>query len=504
MPEPRQPPKRSPKEELTNACASQEIELQFWQWPECRFELVNGQFLVGGTLDGSRWLLKEALIGWGLDAAVAFAPLEQWWEALRQAYGVSCQSQEDWLYWAESLPLSSEYRNNYYSPLGSKYVGEHRWTRDYLRQALSLAVTQNGLGKCFGPNYGMQLGQDVLTPDMLTLSTRQLSQNLAHGCYTEVPAYLVIEVIYPEQDAVDRKTRRALYEQAEVQHYWIVDPAKQQFEFWQWSSEGYQLGTLDPDGCYRGIDNLNFSPDLLWLNMQENQPLYNPKLPAFTGITQQRQWVLRREPGAELDYGSVPFKSIAGLSPQPISPEQFISWCPETKLEGGPFPLVGGSQMSTRNAIAMLIMSLGMAETVKLVSGYEWVRVLRRLTRERAKDAERKTMWWQAARETAHKLVDEHSVGGVGIIGALTSDTPLNRWSQVQLVLWNVPDEFKAWSISQSLPSEVPIELTEAVWATPGEWQEIVERMEVLAGSGQPHGPRPQERTTFHWLESIG
>lgn len=163
MPTPQQPPDRSPQKDLRNDCASQEIELQLWQWPEFRLELVDGQFLVGGTLEGSRWLLKEALIGWGLEAAIAFAPIEQWWEALRQAYGISCQTKEDWLLWADSLPLSSDYREAYYPPLGSKYAGEHRWIRDYLRQALSLAIDKGGWGRCFGPNYGMQLAQDVLT-----------------------------------------------------------------------------------------------------------------------------------------------------------------------------------------------------------------------------------------------------------------------------------------------------------------------------------------------------
>lgn len=69
MPAP-QPPARSSQGNLRNDCASQEIELTFWQWPEFRLELVDGQFLVGGTLEGSRWLLKEALIGWGLEAAI--------------------------------------------------------------------------------------------------------------------------------------------------------------------------------------------------------------------------------------------------------------------------------------------------------------------------------------------------------------------------------------------------------------------------------------------------
>ena len=504
MPTPQQPPDRSPQKDLRNDCASQEIELQLWQWPEFRLELVDGQFLVGGTLEGSRWLLKEALIGWGLEAAIAFAPIEQWWEALRQAYGISCQTKEDWLLWADSLPLSSDYREAYYPPLGSKYAGEHRWIRDYLRQALSLAIEQGGWGQCFGPNYGMQLAQDVLTPDILVLSTRQLAQDVVYGCYTEAAAYLVIEIAYPEQDAVDREVRRSRYEQAEVQHYWIVDPAKQQFEFWHWSPDGYQLGKPDPDGCYRGIGDMSFSPDIFWLNIKENQSPYTQKLPVFTSTSQHREWAFRKEPGTELNYGSLPFVPTVGLTPVPISPEQFISWCPEAKLEGGPFPLIGGGETGSRNAIAMLLMSLGLVETIKLISGYEWARVLRRVMREQHQDSKRKEHWQQRAREIAQRLVTEHQVGGVGLIGSLLSDQPLNRWSEIHLVLWDVPDEFKKWSFAETLPEDIPVEITEAVWALPGDWQEIAERMETLAGSGKPHGPRPQERMVFHWLDADG
>ena len=504
MPASPPPPERSPKQELQNACASQSIDLQFWEWPEFRLELVDGQFLVGGTLEGSQWLFKEALIGWGLEAAIAFAPVEQWWEALRQAYNVSCNSQAEWLLWAESLPVSSEYRAECYPPLGSKYAGEHRWTRDYLRQALSLAIGQSGWGRCFGPNYGMQLAKDVLTPDIIVLSASQMAQDVVHDYYTEVAADLVIEITYPEQDAVDRQARKLLYEQAEVQHYWIVDPRQQQFEFWQWSSNGYQSGTLDSDGCYRGVDGFSFSPEIFWLNMKENPSPYTQTLPAFTSLSQTREWEFRKEPGTELSYGSVPFAPTVGLVPQPISPEQFISWCPETKLEGGPFPLIGGGEIGTRNAIAMLTMSLGLVETVKLMPGYEWVRVLRQVTREQQKDTERKSQWWQQARDIAQQLVAEHQVGGVGVIGALVSDEPLHRWSQIHLVLWDVPDDFKLWPFMHTLPEDIPVELTQAVWALPGDWQEIAERLEVLAGIGKPHGPRPKERMVFHWLDADG
>ena len=64
-----QPPDTLQK--LKNHCASQAINLQFCRWPKIRFELVNGRFLVGGSVEGSRGLLKEeALLGWGLEAAM--------------------------------------------------------------------------------------------------------------------------------------------------------------------------------------------------------------------------------------------------------------------------------------------------------------------------------------------------------------------------------------------------------------------------------------------------
>ena len=95
-------------------------------------------------------------------------------------------------------------------------------------------------------------------------------------------------------------------------------------------------------------------------------------------------------------------------------------------------------------------------------------------------------------------------MGGVGLIGALLSEQPLNRWSQIHLVLWDVPDEFEQWSFLETVPKDIPVKLTEAVWALPGDWQEIAERMEILAGSGKPHGPRPQERMVFHWIDTDG
>ena len=480
------------QEELQNYCASQAIDQQFCRWPEFRLELVDGQFLVGGTVVGSSWLLKEALIGWGLEAAIAFAPIEQWWEALRLAYGVSCQSEDDWLQWAESLPLSPDYRQQQWPPLGSRYGGEHRWVRDLLSQGLSFAVIQAGLGKCFGPNYGMQLEQNVLTPDILMHLTECIAQDTCHSYYTEAAAHLVVEISLPEQSVLDTQVRQALYEKAGIPHYWVVDPVVRQVEFWQWSSQGYQRGGLDPDGFYRGVDGFSFSPEIFWLEDEQ-------KAPAFTSVWRPRQWELRYEPGEELGYGSLPFAPSVNLTPQPIHPEQFIAWCPETKLEVGPFPLIGGGQTGTRNAIAMLMMSLGLIETVKLMAGYEWVRALRRVTRQQQQDAQQREVWWRQAKKIARQLKTEQGIGGVGVIGALLNDQPLNPWSTIHLVIWGAPDDFDRWRFWQTLPQMPPIELTEVERALPGEWTEISQQMRILEGLWGNRKPLQPKRMKFYW-----
>ncbi|MEL6381961.1 MAG: hypothetical protein AAFQ89_05720 [Cyanobacteria bacterium J06626_18] len=138
-------------------------------------------------------------------------------------------------------------------------------------------------------------------------------------------------------------------------------------------------------------------------------------------------------------------------------------------------------------------------EAVKLVAGYKWVRVLRRVTRRQQEDAQQREIWWQRARAIARQLYQEQGIGGVGIIGSLVKDMPLNRWSQIHLVLWDVPQGAKIWQSWQIMPNDPPMNLTEAAWALPGEWQEIAERMQVPEGKGKPYGPRPQERWAFRW-----
>ncbi len=236
---------------------------------------------------------------------------------------------------------------------------------------------------------------------------------------------------------------------------------------------------------------MTFSPSLLWST--------DEKLPAFSSVHQPSRWQLAYEEGEEISWGSVLFEPVVDLVPSVIHVEQFVAWCPETKLESGPFPLIGG-QTGTRNVIAMLLMSLGLVETVRLMPGYEWVRVLRRIEREQQQDAQKRQAWWSQAQAIAQQLHSEQGVGGVGVIGDLIKSRPLHVWSEIHLVLWDVP-QFGRRGLQH--PSAVPLEMMEVEWATPAQWQEICQQMVVLVG--QWHGqeqPRSQKRLQFRWLNS--
>lgn len=103
--------------------------------------------------------------------------------------------------------------------------------RDHLRQAISSALSRSHLGYCAGLNYGMQLGKDMVTPDLLMLTTEQLATNAFHDCYVEIAAHLVIEISLPEQSYLDTHDRCILHERSQIPHYRVVDPVRRQFTF---------------------------------------------------------------------------------------------------------------------------------------------------------------------------------------------------------------------------------------------------------------------------------
>jgi Uma2 family endonuclease len=72
------------------------------------------------------------------------------------------------------------------------------------------------------------MGADPVQPDIIGLLPQGPAAPARRG--VEGPPDLVIEVLSPSNRAHDRLTKRALYAQAGVREYWLVDPERRSVE----------------------------------------------------------------------------------------------------------------------------------------------------------------------------------------------------------------------------------------------------------------------------------
>jgi hypothetical protein len=71
----------------------------------------------------------------------------------------------------------------------------------------------------------------------------------------------------------------------------------------------------------------------------------------------------------------------------------------------------------------------------------------------------------------------------VGVIGDLVHpESPWNFWSEISLVVWDVPKSVTLWDLGRDLGGEFEIDWVQPPWCTPAEWQQISADMEILAG----------------------
>jgi len=102
-------------------------------------------------------------------------------------------------------------------------------------------------------------------PDILFVSKERLdivqSSNLSDA------ADLVIEIVSPESVGRDRGEKFVEYEAAGVREYWLIDPDREQAEFYQLADTGrYRLITSDENGLFHSsvLPDFWLKVDWLW------------------------------------------------------------------------------------------------------------------------------------------------------------------------------------------------------------------------------------------------
>ena len=311
-----------------------EEEYEKW-WngqPESKFELIDGQLIIGNSLVGSQLLFRMILEGWGAESVVALVDSKLVLQTLKVVYSEApIDSSESIIQnWASQVNYQPADLSAGSQPLMN---GQHFRARDFLYQQLLTMIDFGLEANLTGSDFVMRLGNNAFTPDMLIFCGKPL--NCIYNWYLEGPADLVIEVILPNHAKQDREVKRDYYEAGGVPEYWIIDPLYQQVEFLRLENGQYQRQHCDNEGRYspHNLPNLVFWPLRLWSAYRRYD--YDRSGLIFTlepWPEKSRHKPVMPEEGGFKPY-SIPPSFRVGLDPVAISFQEFVSWCPKTKIE---------------------------------------------------------------------------------------------------------------------------------------------------------------------------
>jgi len=434
--------------------------------PESKLELIDGRLIVGNSLAGSRYLLWAILQLLGPRAALALAPLDRWWSALATAFKeppmlASAQAWERWAAGVEHTP--------HVAPAGPHFTWDHHEAYSQLMLGLSLATREGDDIGLSIQRFVMRLGDDAYMPDIQCYRRDRLHHLQTY--YFDGPADLVIEVSLPGAETHDTLVKRRSYAPGGVPEYWIVDPTSRIWTFLRFVGDQYETQPLDADGRYRPISmpGLACDPARLWSSLDRSA---RRELGAGIFIIEPERVALgpRTKANDEETWTSDwrPLMLPIDEQPTPMSFEQYLAWCPEAKfelVEGKPY--IGGWE-GTRNVLALLLMTFGLTETVTLLHPREWVAALLAQEQARLSDAGWRDAWWSVARQAAALLRERFGVSRVAVIGDLLRPDALGYWSELNLVVWDLPKhEHSIYQALDAFRSEPRIEVRRAENASP-------------------------------------
>lgn len=149
----------------------------------------------------------------------------------------------------------------------------HENIRRFLYSLINLFAEAQNLGRVYSEPFQMKTGPDLpgRAPDVFFVACEHLGR--VRRLNVEGPADLVVEIISPGSRATDRGDKFYEYEQGGVPEYWLLDPERQQAEFYLRGNDGiYRVVPIASDGIYRSqvLAGLWLKVEWLW------QPLPPP------------------------------------------------------------------------------------------------------------------------------------------------------------------------------------------------------------------------------------
>ncbi len=196
---------------------------------------------------------------------------------------------EEFLAWADEDTLAEWVDGEVvmYSPASDR----HQDLARFLTTVLGIYAETYGLGVIRPAPFQMKLERGR-EPDLLFVAQEHLER--LKETYLDGPADLVVEIVSPGPDSVERDRGKKFYEYAQggVPEYWLIDPQARWAEFYRLTEEHYRPAFSGEEGVYRSEALPDFWLRVEWL-WQEPLPAVEDVLLEVGGEAYARRWIER-------------------------------------------------------------------------------------------------------------------------------------------------------------------------------------------------------------------
>jgi Uma2 family endonuclease len=144
----------------------------------------------------------------------------------------------------------------------------HQALAGFLFTVVQLWAEARELGVVYAAPFQMRLPKPLergREPDLIFVS--QVHRDRMRPTFLDGAADLVVEIVSPESFARDRGEKFVEYEQAGIPEYWLIDPDREQAEFYRLGDESrYQLVLGGRAGLYTSqvLSGLRLRVEWLW------------------------------------------------------------------------------------------------------------------------------------------------------------------------------------------------------------------------------------------------
>ena len=170
-------------------------------------------------------------------------------------------SYEEFLEWANEDTLAEWVNGDIV--MSSPASLPHQRLEVFLTSILQIFVEHYDLGIVLNAPFQMKL-ENGREPDVLYIAKTHVDR--LHKTYLDGPADLAVEIISPESLERDRGTKFAEYETGGVPEFWLIDPIREQAEFYQLNKKGqYTIAFSGETGVYHSNELPGFWLRVEWL-----------------------------------------------------------------------------------------------------------------------------------------------------------------------------------------------------------------------------------------------